>query len=247
MIISQVRKCYKEFRFSWKLAINLICFSAFIFFATVVFDQFKIAQYFPIKEVKIAGMQHVNHDEVQRMLMPLVNKGFFSVSVEHIRESLAQFPWVSDASVRRVWPNQIIIQVAEKVPLARWNDEKLLSTSGQLFSPARDTYPVDLPQFVGPEGAQLSMMENYAQVSKVIAPLHFKMTRFELSPAHVWSLTFNNGIKVNIGHKDILTRVSDFVKVYPKIIGTRANEVNSVDLRYSNGLAVRWKTTQLHK
>jgi len=242
MIISQVRKCYKEFRFSWKSVINLICFVALVFFATYVFNQFKATQYFPIKEVKIAGIQHVNHDEVQHILLPLVNKGFFSVSVEHIKESLAQLPWVAEASVRRVWPNQIIIQVAEKLPFALWNNEQLLSTSGQLFSPARNTFPTDLPHFMGPEGAQLKMMENYAKVSKIMTPLHLKMTRFELSPAHVWSLTLDNGIKVNIGHKDILTRVGDFVKVYPKIIGNRANEVNSVDLRYSNGLAVRWKT-----
>lgn len=241
MIISQVRKCYKEFRFSWKSVINLTCFIAFIFIATYLLNHVKSAQYFPIKEVKIAGVQHVNHDEVQRILLPLVNKGFFSVSVDHIKESLTQFPWVADASVRRAWPNQIIIQVTEKLPVARWNEDKLLSTVGELFSPARETFPQGLPQFVGPEGEQVSMMENYAQISKVIAPLHFKITRFEFSPAHVWSFTLDNGIKVNIGHKDILTRVNDFVKVYPKIIGNRANEVNSVDLRYSNGLAVRWK------
>lgn len=242
MIISQVWKCYKEFRFSWKFVINLTCFSALFCFTTFTINQLKVANYFPIKEVKIAGMQHVNHDEVQRLLIPLVNKGFFAVSVEHIKESVAQFPWVADASVRRVWPNQIIIQVAEKSPLARWNEGKLLSTSGQLFSPARDTYPVGLPQFIGPEGVQLKMMENYAQVNNVLASLHVKITRFEMSPVHAWSLTLNNGIKLQIGQKDILTRVADFVKVYPKIIGDRASEVDCVDLRYSNGLAVRWKT-----
>jgi cell division protein FtsQ len=223
--------------------IHLVCFVALVFFITHLVNQLRTNQYFPIKEVKIAGIQHVNHDEVQHILLPLVNKGFFAVSVEHIRETLNQFPWVSDASVRRVWPNQIVIQVSEKLPFALWNNEKLLSTSGQLFTPSRESFPVGLPEFVGPEGAQLKMMENYSKINKILAPLHFKMTRFEWSPAHVWSLTLNNGIKVNIGHKDILTRVDDFVKVYPKIIGNRASEVNSVDLRYSNGLAVRWKTS----
>lgn len=243
MTMSQVWKYYKEFRLSRKSVVNLVCFVTFVCVATLTVNQLKIASYFPIQEVKIVGMQHVNHAEVQRLLIPLVNKGFFAVSVEHIKESLAQFPWVADASVRRVWPNQVIIQVAEKSPLARWNDDKLLSTSGQLFSPARDTYPVGLLQFIGPEGMQLKMMENYAQVNPSLAALHVKITRFEMSPAHVWSLTLDNGIKLHVGHKDILTRVADFVKVYPKIIGDRASEVDSVDLRYSNGLAIRWKTT----
>ncbi len=242
MTISQAWKYYKGFRFSWKSVIHLICFTSLVFFIHYTCNRFETAEYFPIKEVNIAGMQHVSQAEAQHLLLPLVSKGFFSVSVDQIKENLAQFPWVAEASVRRVWPNQLFIQVTEKTPLALWNGEKILSASGQLFSPARNTYPEGLPEFVGPEGVQLKMMENYAQVTRVLAPLHFKVTRFEMSPAHTWSLMLNNGIKLNIGHKDILTRVADFVKVYPKIIGDRADKVDSVDLRYSNGLAVRWKT-----
>jgi cell division septal protein FtsQ len=39
-----------------------------------------------------------------------------------------------------------------------------------------------------------------------------------------------------------LTRLSHFVKVYPKIIGERAAQVEYIDLRYQDGLAIRWKT-----
>ncbi|MCD6038736.1 MAG: ftsQ [Gammaproteobacteria bacterium] len=243
MTMSQVRKGYREFKFSWKTAIHFIYFILLIYFAGYFLSQCKTTYYFPIKEVKIAGVQHLNHNEVQRLLTPLVSKGFFAINVEHIKESLAQFSWVADVSVRRLWPNQILIQVVEKSPLALWNEGKLLSTSGQLFSPPPETYPADLPQFLGPEGTQLKMMENYAKISAILAPLHFTIKRFEFTRGQTWIFLLNNGIKLNVGHKDVLTRVNDFVKVYPKIIGNRASEVEGVDLRYSNGLAVRWKTT----
>ena len=55
-----------------------------------------------------------------------------------------------------------------------------------------------------------------------------------------WNMMFNNGIKMHVGYKDVLTRISHFVKVYPKIVGERANDVEYIDLRYSNGMAVRW-------
>jgi cell division protein FtsQ len=242
MMISQVWKCYKGFKFSWKWMTNLLCFLTFLCFITFATHQFKTANYFPIKEVKIIGVQRTDPHEVQRLLTPLVKKGFFTVNIDVIKDCLIQFPWIAEASVRRVWPNQIFIHLAEKSSAARWNDNKLLSASGQIFSPTKESYPTGLPQFIGPEGEHLRMLQYYVSMQHLLMPLHFTIARFQLTSAGTWSLILNNGIKLNIGHKDVLTRVGDFVKVYPKIIGNKASNVDYVDLRYPSGLAVRWRT-----
>src|SRR6185437_16452060 len=131
MIMTQVRKHYKDFKISWKLAFKLLSFVLFVLAVSFAFNQFKKTHYFPIKEVKIAGLEHINHQEVQHLLRPLVTKGFFTVDVDLIKERLMHFSWVGEAYVRRVWPNQIIIQVIEKKPIARWNHAGLLTTSGE--------------------------------------------------------------------------------------------------------------------
>lgn len=239
-MISQVRKHYKEFKFSWKWVTKLFSFIAFLYLVWFVLEQFKSTHYFPISEVKISGVDH-DRQEMQKILMPLVKKGFFVVDVSQIKERLLQFPWVTEASVRRVWPNTIIIQVSEKKPLARWNRSGLLATSGEIFSPAKNTYPADLPQFIGPDGEQVQLLKFYNNLTSILAPLHFKISQLELTSTRSWSLILSNGMKLNIGYKDVLTRIGHFVKVYPKIVGERASEVDYIDLRYSNGMAVRWK------
>jgi cell division protein FtsQ len=126
--------------------------------------------------------------------------------------------------------------------VAFWNENSLLSTTGEIFNPASETFPVGLPHFVGPDGQQISMLEFYSKINNLLNPLHLKLKRLELSPYLSWDLEFANGMKVRLGYKDVLTRVSHFVKVYQKIVGERAADVDYVDLRYPNGLAVRWKT-----
>lgn len=240
MMISQVRKHYKELKFTWKRLAKLFSFFVFLYLIWFVIDQFKSSNYFPITEVKIGGVEH-EQQEIQSVLEPLVKKGFFVVDVSHIKERLLQFPWIADASVQRVWPHQIVIQVSEKKPLARWNRSGLLTQSGVIFSPAKNTYPDDLPQFIGPEGEQVQLLNFYNDMTTLLAPLHFKVVQLELSPTRSWSLILSNGMKVNLGYKDVLTRMNHFVKVYPKIVGERTNGVEYVDLRYNNGMAVRWK------
>jgi cell division protein FtsQ len=241
MITSHVRKRYKDFKFSWKFAAKTLGFIVFIYLLTLAFNQIKSAHYFAIKEVQITGVHHSEQQSIKNLLLPLVNKGFFLVDVDLVKETLMQFPWVSTASVKRIWPGQITIHIVEKVPVARWNDQSLLSSMGEIFNPEKSTFPAELPQFIAPDGEQIHMLKYYSQLTRLLKPLHMKIVQFELSEAQSWDLIFDNGMKLNVGYKDILTRINHFVKVYPKIIGARANQVDYVDLRYSNGLAVHWK------
>jgi len=205
MIISHVKKRYKDFKFSWKFAAKTLGFIVFIYLLTLGFNQFKTAHYFTIKEVQVIGIHHSDHQAIQHLLMPLVNKSFFMVDVDIIKDRLMQFAWISTVSVKRIWPGQISIQVSERVPAARWNNQSLLSTTGEIFRPAVTEFPSGLPQFIAPDGEQIHMLEYYIQLTRILKPLHFKMTKFELLGTQSSCLTFDNGMKLNIGYKDILT------------------------------------------
>lgn len=236
------RKQQSNFQIPWKQVVKATLFVLLLAISYLSVNKLKETNEFPIHDVKIYGAKHLNSRETQQMLLPLVSKGFFAVEVDLIKEQLLQRPWVADVSVRRVWPDQVVIAISERKPLARWNENSLLSATGEVFNPAVESFPADLPHFIAPEGQQMSVLEFYSEINNLLNPLHLKIKRLALSPYLSWDLEFENGMKVRLGYKDVLTRVSHFVKVYSKIVGERAGDVDYVDLRYPNGLAVRWKT-----
>lgn len=215
----------------------------FVFFCFYAFNQIDLTRFFPIKTVRIYGINRLNQTEVQTLLLPLVQRGFFTVNVDYIRNNLLQLPWVSDIFVRRTWPDKVEITVIEKKAVANWDGESLLSQGGELFTPNRETYPTNLPYFIGPDGKQIIMLQYFNSMNRLLTPLHAKISYLELTPYLTWKLKLDNGIILQIGHKDILTRLDHFVKVYPKIVGKHAEDVEYIDLRYPNGVAVRWKST----
>src|SRR5262249_20755263 len=159
---------------------------------------------------------------------------------------LLQLPWVANIFVRRTWPDQIDIALIEKKAIGIWNKESLLSDTGEIFSPKNEPHALKLaphaqsafaglPQFIGPLGKQIVMLQYFRDINRLLLPLHAKVLYLELTPYLNWKLTLDNGITLQIGHKDILTRLDHFVKVYPKIVGNRASDVDYVDLRYPNG------------
>lgn len=241
MLTSRVRKQQKtNLNLYSKIAAKIILF--LLFLVTLYFTVEKFKSNFPIKSVKIYGVQHVDQESMQLALTPLVSKGFFAIDVDTIKDRLLKSPWVSNAVVQRIWPDKVMITVVERTPVARWNDGRLLSSNGEIFTPDASSYPNDLPVLVGPDGQHIEMLQYYKKLSSLLTPLRFKISRLELTPELSWNLTFDNGMRLNVGNKDVLTRMGHFVKVYPKIIGDRIADVEYIDLRYANGLAVRWKT-----
>jgi len=204
-------------------------------------NQFRLSRYFPITTVRVYGGSHIDRQSVQDELIPLVDHGFFAVKVDYIRDRLRSLPWVSDIYVRRNWPDRVEVTVVEKKAVALWNDNTLLSDAGELFTPKPETYPADLPRMLGPDGKQIVMLQTFQDMNRLLQPLHAKISNLELTPYYTWKITLDNGITLQVGHKDILTRLDHFVKVYPKIVGDRVADVDYIDLRYPNGVAVRWK------
>lgn len=241
MTMTRARKQKSIFLGFWKNPTHLFFITLFILTGILYATPFSLLQ-FPIQEVKVIGANHINHQQMQQLLRPFVSKGFFGVEVEEIKEKILQISWVSHVSVRRIWPNQVWINIAEKKPVARWNKDSLLTSVGDLFIPREGEPSDDLPQFIGPDGKQIYILEYYNRINNLLSPLHFKIARLEFTPSHIWNITLNNGMKLTLDHKDFLTRFRHFVKVYPRIIGNRAAEIEYIDLRYSNGVAVRWKT-----
>lgn len=199
------------------------------------------ARYFPIKTVRVYGVERVDQHEVQNVVAPLANRGFFNVNVEFIRDRLLQMPWVANTFVRRYWPDRIDITIIEKNAIARWNDQSLLSDAGEIFMPMPESIPNTLPELIGPDGQQMVMLQYFNQINRLFIPLHARISHLELTPYFSWKLMLDNGVSVRIGQKDVLTRLGHFVKVYPKIIGNRASDVQYIDLRYPNGMAVKWR------
>ncbi|HTM64010.1 MAG TPA: cell division protein FtsQ/DivIB [Gammaproteobacteria bacterium] len=225
-------------RIFFHIVIPITVIAAATFYCT---DAVKSLNYFPINMVRITGADHLDKREVKEILEPLVSKDFFAVDVEHIRDRLRQMPWVSDISVSKKWPAEVDITITEKTAAARWNKQSLLSMDGDLFAPKESSYPEGLVNFAGPEGEQITMLKYFINFNRILRPLHAKISNLELTTYLTWNLQLDNGMVLKAGHGDILTRLNHFVKVYPKIIGERAEDVEYVDLRYPNGMAVKWK------
>ncbi len=195
----------------------------------------------PLRSVQIEGeFRKLSTDALQKVVGNAARGGFFTVNVAAVQRAAESLPWVASATVRRVWPDTLQLHIVERRAAARWGETGLLSMSGQLFVPDAESIPANLPRLNGPDELRRRVMETYIAMTTALAPIGRRVAELQVDKRRAWLLRLDSGVELRLGKDNTLDRVERFVRVYPTVFAVRASELKTVDLRYSNGFAVRW-------
>ena len=197
---------------------------------------------FPIKVVKVqADYQHLNHDAIAQQILPFADRGFFNLNGRELTRQLQQSPWVADVDIHRVWPDTIIIKITEQQAVAQWGKQALVNTEGKIFMPPVNTFPAKLPLLNGADNQVATLLQYYRDMSGILAPLKLTISELDANDRQALNLILNNGTKVFLGRTDPVQRLQRFAKVYHEIFTATDTQAESVDLRYENGISVKWQ------
>jgi cell division protein FtsQ len=195
----------------------------------------------PMRQLQIEGTLHyLSQAELQARVGPYVQGGFFNVDVTAIQRAAQALDWVDRVSVRRVWPDTVRLHVREQQPVARWGDEVLLNQRGERFAAAGREVPESLPLLQGPAGREAVLLARYQELSGLLSGAGLRVARLRQDDRRALELTLDSGVRMQLGRRDATARVRRFLRAYPSLVASRVETLQYVDLRYSNGFAVRW-------
>ena len=80
----------------------------------------------------------------------------------------------------------------------------------------------------------------WQQFNNELHPVGLEIDRIRLDRRGAWYLELTSGTRVHIGREDPLMRLRRMVASWPHLLGENEFIPRVVDLRYSNGFAVRW-------
>ena len=206
---------------------------------------------FPFREVTVIGARQAEtRRELSRVIHGLKG-GFFTLDLDAARAAFERMPWVRQATVRRLWPNRLLVELREHVPAAAWNGQQILSVQGELF-PVR---PWDaLPRIHAPEGMQRQVAVRLGEFQTLVTPAGWRIASLQVSPRGAWRLALEPAtparsqflaaagsaprVSLELGRDRQSERVRRFVTFYDAA-SARLGPLTQIDLRYPNGFAAR--------
>jgi cell division protein FtsQ len=222
-------------------ALNAIANALFgVAFLLVLYASFVFVVHlpvFPLREVRLVELpKNLRRADVEAVVKKELRGTFFTVDLAHARRAFEAIPWVRKADVRRQWPDRIEVRIEEHVPLARWGTLGLVNVQGEIFEAP---FEGRLPVFNGPADASKEMAIQYAYFRKSLQPLGREPVQVNVSARRAWSLRTDTGMTLELGRNDLENRLARFVRNYERAAQMLGRRVDYVDLRYTNGFAVR--------
>lgn len=203
---------------------------------------------FAVQHVTIQGEFHNGQaHEIEAVLMPYVRGDFFTLDLQGGRAALMKLPWVRYAGLRRLWPNRVVVSIQEQVPVVRWGQDALLNDAGRIFQHEYVGDTGHLPLLSGPVERTLDVLTQYQALEKQLQGSGLSMAALTLSERNTWKLRTLEGVVIELGGEQVETRLQRLLSVWPGRLKERSEQIANIDLRYSNGFAVGWKTAGSNK
>ena len=229
----------------WPLLSLVVLISGFIYGAVVATKV--MIEYLdqPIQLVVVKGdTENLDVAELKSQVLQLGESGFVSTDMDAVRTLTERFGWVQSVKIKRFWPYGVELTIEEHIPVARWGTQHLLSSEGETFEVVDTTGFRDLPELYGNEGQELELMASYRDLSHLLASIGMSIESLTRSSRGAWQLVCRNKLKLNLGRDQVNQKVSKFVSVYKLTLHKKIEQIEHIDLRYTNGLAVAWKSQE---
>ena len=205
---------------------------------------------FAMAGISVHGdITHNNVLTLRANVLPRLSGNFFSVDLARARSAFEAMPWVRRASVRRQFPNRLSVTLQEHQAVAFWgaeNESRLVNHFGEVFEAnSGEIERDDLPRLSGPDGQSAQLLGMYHAVKDRFAAIEAAPVTLELSGAGNWRLQLDSGAAIELGRgsvDEVSARIDRFVRTLTQVAsryGRKPNSLESADLRYEQGYALR--------
>jgi cell division protein FtsQ len=195
----------------------------------------------PIRTIQLSGsFQNIDQQAVKLSLQQFIGEGFFSLDINRVQKTLSDQPWTESVSIRRVWPDRLKIVVIENNPVARWDSDHLISDKAVVFAAATGAF-THLPVVNSASDRPGQILGLFYRLETEFERLNEQLAVVQKDRRGALDIQLESGLTIKFGRMDIGRKLTRFVAIYKQHIYPRRDEIQALDLRYSNGFAVAWK------
>lgn len=194
--------------------------------------------------LELHGIRYASRRQVLRLFEPDYGRSLYLFPLAARRKELLGVRWVHDASIARIWPNRVVVQITERRPAAfiklpaeamlRW---ALIDDEGVILDPppkAAFTLPVLSGALVG-EGQEKRgiRVRRMQRLMKELGPLADNVSEVDVSDLDDLKITEQAGggaVTLMLGDRNFSLRLRNFLEHY-RDIHRNMPQATSFDLR----------------
>ncbi|WGR95851.1 cell division protein FtsQ/DivIB [Bradyrhizobium sp. ISRA443] len=194
---------------------------------------------FRITTVGINGRKQLTQDEVLAIGGINGRSSLLFLDAETVRDRLKANPWIADATILKLYPGRLQIDIVERSAFALWQENgrlAVIASDGAVLEPYVTRRFLKLPLVVG-KGAEthahdfLALLDRYPQVRSVTKAAIYVGERR-------WNLRLKDGLDIRLPENDVGNALAALSKL-DKDEKLFSRDIVAVDMRLPDRLVVQ--------
>ena len=194
---------------------------------------------FRITAVAINGRKQLTQDEVLAIGGVNGRSSLLFLDAATVRDKLEANPWIGEATVLKLYPGELQIDVVERTAFALWQHDgrlAVIADDGAVLEPYLSRRFISLPLVVG-KGADtrardfLALLDRYPQVKKQTKAAIFVGERR-------WNLRLKDGLDIRLPEHDVGNALAALSKL-DKEDRLFSRDIVAIDMRLQDRLTVQ--------
>src|SRR4051812_49145619 len=194
---------------------------------------------FRITAVSINGRKQLSQDEVLATGGVNGRSSLLFLDAAVVRDKLKANPWIADATVLKLYPGQLQIDIVERSAFALWQQDgrlSVISDDGAVLQPYVSRRFISLPLVVG-KGAEtrardfLALLARYPQVRAATKAAIFIGERR-------WNLRLKDGLDIRLPENDVADALASLSRL-DKEERLFSRDIVAIDMRLPDRLTVQ--------
>lgn len=195
-----------------------------------------------ITSVEVKGdLDILDKAQLQPVIEPFTKTNLYLLDQKALETAIEDNPWVYSASMTKIWPDKLIIKIFEQRPVAFWGKDEMLAENGEIIKASLKKQQGKLPVLYSPNNKGRNMATGFLKIREWMKDFPLKMVEFREDTRGSWQIKLENGMTLKIGREHQEKRLRRFMVGYTESLKSVINNVKTIDLRYTNGFAVKWK------
>lgn len=206
---------------------------------------------FSVRDIDMNRCAYVTRDEVAGILSGVPQGNIWSLSSRDIGRRLLSHPWVRSVSVRKAFPDRLVVRIEERKPLAMVNLDALyyVDDQGTIFKRLTAHDPKNFPIVTGFSRADLTArdavtLQNLRRTLELLRCTESGVLRQNVSEVHFDAqegytlVTRDSGLQLKIGMMEFREAMRRVEEAMPKL-SSLGQARSVIDLKSAGRIFVR--------
>lgn len=168
--------------------------------------------FYPIKKINIEGNQAIDDKTIITKLEKVKGSSLLFLNNKEIGNILEKFEFISSYKFKKIYPDNIVIIIYEKKPIAIFFNGKknfYLTEKGELINYSKLDIFKNLPILIGKK-------KNFHEFYKILKSVDFpidQVNSFNYFNIDRWDIILKNKKVIKLPNKDYINALNNFIKI----------------------------------